>query len=80
MKTIVDGRVRTTYFDQVKVDVSSDLRTVTGHAVLTRGQIVFVGGDDDPAPWSFCWEDVNAPKELPQVDNSHPLGSPFSLK
>lgn len=73
----------TTYLDQVKVNTTTDLKTVTGHIILTRG--IHHG-----IPWetnkgleyidsSFVCECRNAPSGLPLIDQSTPIGSSISL-
>lgn len=77
-----DGR-KTTFFDQVRVGVTTDMRTITGSVVLTRGilhggpPLLLKDGSITSGDCGFCWESEVAPKGLPFIDNAPPVGSPF---
>ena len=82
MMTITDKARTTTYVRQIKVNVSNNMKTVTGHVILTEGYWHGVSdayGNKLGDNW-FCMESRKAPEGLPLVDESSPIGSEFVLK
>ena len=68
---------KTEYVDQVRVDSSTDGKTVTGSVVMTRGFWLDCPSFGEKV--SFCVVMPNAPEGLPMHDETTKIGSPFGV-
>jgi len=62
-----------TYERQVKVNCSTNGKTVTGHEIMTIGKWWIQGMGIVP----LCMCSIKAPEGLPLTDETTPIGTPF---